>query len=342
MAAETLPWSWYSDPELLTAERRRIFERSWQYVGHTGEVSRPGDRTASHAGHVPVALVRDESGNLRAFLNVCRHRGHEVVSGTGNRRSLQCPYHAWTYNLDGSLLKAPRSEQEPDFDASELGLIPLRVETWGPLVFVNPDPEAAPLGDVLGPVPELLAQGGIDPVELSFRQRVEYDVAANWKVVIENYLECYHCPTAHPGFSRVVDVDPARYRLESADWSASQFGRSRNGREPVEVGQFHFVWPNLRVNVFPGPRNLSIGPALPAGTDRTSGFFDYFFAEGTPDDAVAELMRFDNEVTAEDRALIESVQRGMGSGLLGHGRLLAGSEHLIQHFQGLVRRELAQ
>jgi phenylpropionate dioxygenase-like ring-hydroxylating dioxygenase large terminal subunit len=340
--SETLPWEWYSDAGRLDRERQAIFARGWQYAGHTGQVERTGDRFAARAAHVPVAVVRDEDDGLRAFLNVCRHRGSEVVRESGNRKTLQCPYHAWTYGLDGSLLTAPRSEREPGFDSEGLSLVPLRLETLGPLIFVNPDGGAPPLAEVAEGIPESLAEGGVDLDTLVFDRRLEFGLEANWKVVIENYLECYHCPTAHPGFSRAVDVDPARYRLESAEWSSSQFGRSKNGREPVEVGQFHFVWPNLRVNVFPGPPNLSIGTALPVGTDRTSGFFDYFFAEGTPDDAVEELMRFDAEVSGEDRALVESVQRGMGSGLIDHGRLLTGSEHLIQQFQGLVRRELAQ
>jgi phenylpropionate dioxygenase-like ring-hydroxylating dioxygenase large terminal subunit len=334
---ETLPWAWYSDPELLAAERRRIFARSWQYIGHTGEVGRPGDHTASAAGHVPVALVRDEDGTVRAFLNVCRHRGHEVVSGRGNRRSLQCPYHAWTYGLDGSLLKAPRSEQEPGFDAEGLSLVPLRLETWGPLVFVNPDPDAPPLAKTLEGVPTALAEGGIDVRSLVFRRRLDYALDANWKVVIENYLECYHCPVAHPGFSKEVDVDPDSYVLAEGTRTSSQYARSKDGDGR---GQFHFVWPNIRVNVFPGPPNLSIGPALPLGPERTAGFFDYFFAAGTGDAEVEELIAFDGQVSREDRALVESVQRGVASGLLAEGRLLPESERLVAHFQRLVHESL--
>jgi phenylpropionate dioxygenase-like ring-hydroxylating dioxygenase large terminal subunit len=142
---ETLPFSWYSDAAVYALEQERIFRRAWQYVGRAGLVPEPRSLAAVRAGEVPVLLVRDREGELRAFLNVCRHRGSILVEGESRRETIQCPYHAWTYELDGSLRRAPRAEQEADFDPSGLGLLPLRVDTWGPLVFVNPDPDAAPL-----------------------------------------------------------------------------------------------------------------------------------------------------------------------------------------------------
>jgi phenylpropionate dioxygenase-like ring-hydroxylating dioxygenase large terminal subunit len=335
--SETLPWAWYGDAAALDRERRDIFATGWQYVGHTGRAEQPGDRFASFAGHVPVAVVRDEGGDLRAFLNVCRHRGAEVVREAGNRKTLQCPYHAWTYALDGSLLSAPRSEREGGFDAEELSLVPLRLETLGPLIFVNADAEAAPLDDVAAGIPEALAEGGIDLDALVFDRRIDFALEANWKVVIENYLECYHCATAHPGFSRAVDVSPDRYELSTTEWSSSQHGHSRNGDGSC---QFHFLWPNTRINVFPGPANLSIGPALPVAPERTAGFLDYFFGQGVTAQEKEELVAFDSQVGAEDRELVESVQRGMRSGLIGSGTLLPESERLIAHFQALVRETL--
>ena len=331
-ASETLPWSWYSDPDVLRAEQARIFERVWLYVAQAGELERPGSYVARAAGNIPVAVVRDEDGVVRAFLNVCRHRGHEVVSGSGTRRTLQCPYHAWTYGLDGRLRAAPRSEREPGFDPEGISLVPLHLETWGPCIFVSASPDA-PLADVLGDVPQALADGGIDVRSLVFDRRVEYQLEANWKVVMENYLECYHCPVAHPGFSKVVDVDPNAYVLMPGTWSSSQYAHARDGGSQ---GQFHFVWPSLRINVFPGPANLSIGAAFPAGPERTVGFFDYFFGADVPAREREELIAFDSQVGAEDRALVESVQRGVTSGLIESGRLLPESERLIAHFQALV------
>ena len=329
MAPKTLPWSWYSDPEILRREQERIFRRTWQYVGQAGQVEREGDRFAAWAGEVPVLVVRAEDG-LRAFLNVCRHRGSLIVEGAGTGKSLQCPYHAWTYALDGSLRAAPRSEREPGFDAEGLSLVPLRLETWGPFLFVNAHEEAAPLADSLGPVTDLV------PVDdLVFHSRDEYDLAANWKIACENYLECYHCPVAHKGFSAAYDVSPDEYHLEPiAEHVLSQFAHTRNAEEGR--GQFHFVWPNLKINVLAGKPNLSIGPVLPAGPDRATGFLDYFFANGADAGWVEELLAFDRQVGAEDRVLVERVQKGVRSGVLAEGRLLGESEQLVARVQALV------
>ena len=150
---QTLPVTWYTRDTIFRLERERIFGRSWQYVGHTGWAREAGDYFTGRAGHVPIVVARDATGALRAFVNVCRHRGHEVASGTGNRRTLQCPYHGWTYDLDGSLRAAPRAERERAFDPATCGLVPVAVDTWGPLIFVNPDRFADPLSTTLGNPP---------------------------------------------------------------------------------------------------------------------------------------------------------------------------------------------
>ena len=314
---------------MLRREQERIFRRTWQYVGHAGRAENVGDRFAAWAGDVPVLVVRDEAGP-RAFLNVCRHRGSLLLEGEGSGKSVQCPYHAWTYALDGTLRAAPRSEREPDFDAEGLSLVQLRLETWGPFLFVNPDAEAPPLADTLGPLPELLP---LD--ELVFHSRDDSEIAANWKIACENYLECYHCPVAHKGFSAAYDVDPDEYRLEpTGEHVLSQFAPTRDGEEGE--GQFHFVWPNLRINVFAGRPNLSIGPLLPAGTEHSTAFLDYFFAGDADPAWVEDLLAFDRQVGAEDRVLVERVQKGVRSGLIEEGRLLGESEQLVARFQELV------
>jgi phenylpropionate dioxygenase-like ring-hydroxylating dioxygenase large terminal subunit len=333
-APRTLPWSWYYDPDVLRREQERIFRRSWQYVGHAGRVEDVGDRFAAWAGDVPVLVVRGEA-DLRAFVNVCRHRGSLLAESDANAKTIQCPYHAWTYGLDGSLRAAPRSEREEGFETEGLSLFPMRLETWGPFLFVNPDPDAAPLSDTLGPVTDLI------PVDdLVLHSRDEYDLAANWKIGCENYLECYHCPVAHKGFSAAYDVDPDDYRLElSGKHVLSQFAHARDGVKGQ--AQFHFVWPNLRINVFAGAPNLSIGPLLPAGPERSIGFLDYFFASGADSAWVEELLAFDQQVGAEDRVLVERVQKGVRSGIVQEGRLLGESEQLVARFQELVGTALS-
>jgi phenylpropionate dioxygenase-like ring-hydroxylating dioxygenase large terminal subunit len=342
---QTLAWSSYSDPALAARERERIFARAWQYVGHAGQLAEPG-YFASRVGDIPIVVTRVD-GAVRAFLNVCRHRGSIVAAGEGARRTLQCPYHAWTYGLDGALVAAPRADREGGLDISELSLRPASAGTWGPFVFANADPDAEPLAETLGPLPALVAEAGVDVESLQHHERSESAVEANWKLVAENFLECYHCAVAHPGFSALVDVSPSSYRLEPGEAFSSQFGPVREDgvgydtQGEVARSQFHFLWPNTMINIFPGRANLSIGPVLPAGPRRTERFLDYFFAPDVDAAWIAELLEFDGQVGAEDRVLVENVQRGVGTGLLDEGRLLPESERLIVHFQQRVRAALA-
>jgi choline monooxygenase len=285
-------------------------------------------------GDVPLVVVRDREGALGAFVNVCRHRGAEVVSGAGACTTLQCHYHAWTYGLDGALRAAPRADSDPDFDRDALGLRRAQVDTWGPFVFVNADLDAAPLPETLGALPELLGEDGIDVDALAFHSRASYSLEANWKVAVENYLECYHCAVAHPGFSEVVDVSPDAYRLESHPTFASHRVHRRDGDGPD--GQFHLVWPNIKVNVMPGAPNLSIGPLVPVDPGRTDGYLDYFFPADADPGWVADYLELDDQVGAEDRELVESVQRGLRSRAFDHGRLMLPSEELIAEFQRWV------
>jgi choline monooxygenase len=348
VANRTLPWGWYSDPAVLELERDRIFRRSWQYVGHTGEVAEPASFAATWVGDVPVVLVRDHEDTLRAFLNVCRHRGSIICDGSGRRETLQCPYHAWTYGLDGRLITAPRAKREGGIESPELGLVQLRLDTWGPLVFVNPDPDAAPLEEFLDGMPERIADAGIDLDALRFLQRSESDLECNWKVSAENFLECYHCPTAHPGFSAVMDVSVDSYLLETSGGRMTQHGpprpEPRGAYDPtgeVERGQFHLLFPGTVINVMPGRPNLSIGPIVPSAPEKTYRFLDYFVAADADEAWIEESLAFDAQVGAEDRVLIERVQAGMRAGVIEDGRLLPESEQLIAHFQALVVDALA-
>ncbi len=347
----TLPAPWYVDPAVLALER--IFARTWQYLGRAEQVAAPGDYLAGRAGHIPVVAARGEDGVLRGFVNVCRHRGHEVAIGSGNRRALQCPYHAWTYGLDGTLRTAPRSDREPGFPRDDLFLLPIAVDTWGPFVFVNPERGAPPLAEVLGELPSALDSSGLRLSELRFRERREWVIAANWKVAIENYLECYHCPVAHPGFSALLDVGEDAYEIAAHRWHSSQFGHVRpaalqggdgvpyDPRGEVTVAQYHLLWPNFTINVEAGPANLSVNTWVPDGPERTVGISDWWFGPEVPRGLQDEVMAFSEQVGQEDNSLVESVQRGLASAMVPQGRLLLGSEKLIHHFQALVLEALS-
>ncbi len=345
----TIPFDWYADPAVLRLERERIFRRAWQYAGRLDQVAEPGAFFTCDLGGVPVVVVRDEEGGLRGFLNVCRHRGSLVCEGEGKRASLQCPYHAWTYGLDGSLRAAPRSERVPGFEKETLGLRPVAVDAWGPFVFANPDADAAPLAETLGELPELVAASGLELGSLRFLKRASGpEYAANWKVCSENFLECYHCQVAHPDFSKVVDVSVDAYVLEENRLFSTQYGPVREAwkgdfdpRGPIERGQFHFLWPNVTINVMPGHPNLSIGPIVPTGAETTARFLDYYVGPDVEQAWIEDMLEFDDQVGAEDRVLVERVQRGVRGAGVEQGRLMGDSERLIAHFQGLLLDALA-
>jgi carnitine monooxygenase subunit len=302
---------------------------------------------------VPVAVVRGSDGLLRGLVNVCRHRGHLVVEGTGCRETLQCPYHAWTYNLDGTLRRAPRSDREPGFDGEGLSLGTVSVGSWGPFVFVNPDPEAVSLEATLGGLPDIVATSGLDLDAIRFHSHHEWPIEANWKVVMENFLECYHCPTAHPGFSKVIDVSPDAYALQVHPTFSSQIGSARpagftgNGgagllpRGDVAQSQYHFLFPSTTLNIAPGIPNISLERYNPDGLGRTTEVTDYYFGADVSGAEIDELMAWDHQVAEEDVSLVQSVQRGLESGAVPQGRLMAESEQLIADFQRRVHDALA-
>jgi len=316
-------------------------------VGHTGQAPDPGTFFTAHAGRMPIVVTHARDGELRAFLNVCRHRGFPLAEGAGKRETLQCPYHAWTYGLDGALRAAPRSEELEDFDRCRLGLRQAALDTWGPFVFVNTGPEPEPLEAALGSMPAQVAELGLDVDDLVFYTRWETELEANWKIVCENFLECYHCSVAHPQLAEMLDVSVDAYALSTDGRLSSQNGPTREtARTRMHLdgelprSQFHFLWPNLGVNIFPGRPNISIGPMVPVSPDRTYRFLDYFFGSTVDQAWIDELMEFDDQVGREDRALVEGVHRGVASGGLEHGYLMGRSEQLIGHFQALTRDAL--
>jgi choline monooxygenase len=305
-----------------------------------------------HAGHVPVVVVRGQDGQLRGFVNVCRHRGHLVATESGCRETLQCPYHAWTYDLDGTLRRAPRSEREPGFDPAQFSLLPVAVDTWGPFVFVNPSVSAEPLGAVLADLPARLDSSGIELSTLRFHSHHEWPSEVNWKVAIENYLECYHCAVAHPDFSKVIDVRPDEYQLFVEPTYTSQIGSVRasaldgsdqaayDPRGEVTQSQFHHVWPNTTINIVPGPQNISMERWVPTGPTQMVEVTDYFFGADVTEQQIADVLEFDNQVALEDLALVQSVQKGLASGAVPQGRVMAQSEQLLAAFHRRVHDAL--
>jgi Rieske 2Fe-2S family protein len=199
----TLPGAAYTSPELFAWEMARFFDDSWACLGRTDGLMEPGTRRAVRSGRGSILLTRDAEGTLRGFFNICRHRGHELlpVGASAAGALIECPYHGWTYRADGSLKSAPRLGHRPGFAVSEHGLVPVRIEEWQGWLFANVSGDASPLSEHLGNLQEHMAPWSPDEmVEVS---RMDYVVEANWKLVHENYQECYHCPEIHPELCRV-------------------------------------------------------------------------------------------------------------------------------------------
>ena len=340
----TLPWSYYSDPAVLEREQRLLFSKSWHYVGNIHDLPVPGSAHPVDAGGVPVVLTRDATDTIRALVNVCAHRGTVVCSAPQQRDTLVCPYHAWRYALDGSLKTAPRSDREPGFDPTTHGLDEARLGRWGPFLFVAIAMDAMPFDEWIADVPERVAAGGVDVDSLEFHSRWTTTLETNWKVSVENFLECYHCRIAHPDFSKAIATGPDDYVLETAPTYSTQFGPVRENwsgefdpRGPVSRGQFHLLYPNTVINIMPGHPNMSIGPVTPTAPTRTHRMLDYFFGPDLDEAWIEDMMKFDAQVGAEDTILVETMQRGLDARPDGIGTLFVDSERLIAHFDDYLR-----
>ena len=345
---ESLPARWYTDPSITARELEQIFRKTWNYIGPAKELSRLGDYITGNVGEVPVVVIRNKAG-LAGFINVCRHRRHKVMKDRGNAKIMQCPYHAWTYDLAGCLKGAPRSAAEPGFRLENYPLLPLRVEALGQFVFVNLDSNASSLVSFFGGLLDIITASGINLDTLELYQREEWHASANWKTMLENYLECYHCAVAHPGFSAAIDVTPENYNLTAHGWFASQVGQVRqsalegkakvktyDARGEVAQAQYHLLWPNVTININPGFPNLSIDVWVPDGPNQAKGFSEHYFGPGVSEQFAQDLIAFNKQVGDEDDALTNSVQHALLGGIPERGRFLINSEHLCIHFQKLI------
>jgi phenylpropionate dioxygenase-like ring-hydroxylating dioxygenase large terminal subunit len=341
----TLPAEWYTERERFEREEKRIFAANWNYVGRAQQVANPGDFLTSSVGKVPVVVVRDEGGMLRAYANVCGHRGSELVlEKCGNRRTLQCHYHAWTWRLDGTLRAAPHSQEQEGFNKADFPLTPLGVETFGRFIFVCPGTAPCSLAESLGQLPAIVRSTCADSDSLKFRERREYAIQANWKVVVENFLECYHCAVSHPGFANLIDLD--RYQVIAFDRCSVQRGPVKASAQSQyeeafaadlgAEGFYTYLWPNFMLNIYPGAGNASTNLILPIDEHHCLAVYEFFFSESMAEDQQCAMVDFIDQVQREDIIIVESVQRGLRSGFYKQGQLILSRENGIQHFQKLV------
>ena len=339
----------YMDADYLEVEREQVFRRSWQYLCHEEALREAGSYVTAGIQDRSVVAVRGEDGALRAFYNVCKHRGHELLKGTGTTRLITCPYHAWVYDLAGRLHRARRSELIENFDPDRIVLTPVQVEVFCHLVFVNLDSRAPPLAKQAEGLAGEVTQFAPDLGALTFAHRLTYTVNANWKAVVDNFLECYHCPVAHRDFVSLVEMDTYKVTTHGI-WSSHMARAGRRRNQAYEVAEASvtdhavwYLWPNTTLMRYPGRGNFMVWRFVPTGSERTYEEFDFFFESAPPTEQEMEAIRFIDEVLQpEDIGLVESVQRGMRTPAFQRGRYLVDpngsglSEHAVHHFHGMV------
>ncbi|MEM7073700.1 MAG: aromatic ring-hydroxylating dioxygenase subunit alpha [Pseudomonadota bacterium] len=351
----TLPARFYHDRDIWEAEKATIFYRSWYYAGHASQVAEAGQYLTVRIHEQNVFVARSRSGELNAFHNVCPHRGHELVSGTGRKNVITCPYHAWAFDFDGVLRSARNTENVSGFRKEEFSLKPVRVEVFCGLVLVNLDPDAAPFAEQMGDLEQEIRRYVPSVDDLQFAQRDTYDVAANWKVLVDNFLECYHCAPAHKDFVDLVDMNS--YRTITCGLYSSQCAgqpRSLNAKaysfQPGDVDFGYagwFVWPNFTIWAYPGEANLSVLQMNPDAPERCVEFQDWFVKDGKVTTQLRDAINYQIDVLQpEDIGLCESVQKGLKSSGYNQGRFVVDegltelSEHAVHHFQKLVANAL--
>lgn len=336
--AWTIPSAWYTDPRIFELEQRAVFGRTLQPVARLDQLAERGSYVTAEVAGEPVVVVRGADDELRAFFNVCRHHAAAVVTeAEGRAQRLRCPYHGWTYSLEGELRGTPEFEGVCRFEKAENGLVPAHLEVWEEFVFVAVEGSAPPVAAGLGEFSERIA--ALNLSSLRFRERRVYEVGCNWKVYVDNYLDGgYHVPHAHKGLSSVLNYSD--YAIESAARACLQSspidaaGGDPDAASARRGAAAHYLWiyPGFMLNWYEG--YMDTNRVIPLGPDRTQVVFDFYFSDfaGSSEEERRRSIGVAERIQDEDKAICESVQRGLRSRAYEAGRLSVrreGGEHLF-------------
>jgi choline monooxygenase len=345
--ASTIPGPWYVDARIAELEAQTVFSKTWQVIGRTDQVEKPGQFVTFTVAGEPVVAVRGNDGVLRAFYNVCRHHAAAVVSEPcGQTQILHCPYHGWNYGLDGSLKGMPEFEGVKDFERAANGLVPIKVDTWEKFVFINLDPAAEPLQHFLGGLTRRMAPLGVS--KLHYFDSRSYDIACNWKVFVDNYLDGgYHVPHLHKGLNSVLDYkqytieNEDRYCLQSSPMVASTEDAVTGATRKGDRAYYFWQYPNFMINCYEGYMDTNL--VIPLDVDHCRVIFDFYFADVASEAGKkynAESIAVGERVQDEDLGICEAVQRGLKSRAYGAGRLSVRREAGEHLFHRLLAADL--
>ncbi len=351
----TLPAHWYYEPEIFRREHEVIFYRTWWYQCHVSDIPEAGDYHAGHVVDQGIFIIRGDDGRIRAFHNVCSHRAHPLLQGQGNARRIVCPYHQWCYRADGRFREARGRKTLKDWIPENADLKPVRVEDYGGFLFVNLDPDATPLIELAPKLIEDIARCCPRLGELVRVERHEVAVAANWKTVIDNNHECYHCAANHKSLMELVDYD------NKADWSDDGISfthaverkaldndaYSLTSEEVEQDALFGYIWPTLIPLWYPGSPSAVLFQVIPTGPETTLERFDFYFTHRDINDQERRFIDYiKNVLIVEDVGLCEQVQKGLHSRGYTQGRFVVDrdhaefSEHHVHFFQKFVHDAL--
>lgn len=342
---------WYCDPEIFDVEQQVVFRHTWQYVGSTVSIPGPGDYLTDTIGGVPIVVVRDKSGQLRGFINVCRHRASLIAKGQGTATSLQCSYHGWTWNLNGELIGVPRANREPNFTREEYPLLPIAVDTWNQLIFVNIDGDAPSLESQIGGLKAQVEAEGLDMLQYEIRPDSPHnqndEVATNWKLLAENNIECYHCATVHSDSTQFFCMsNPDDYATAIGSTWAFQHLKTKELAEGQPIPyplfgpmQFATFYPNLQIMFY--PQSMSVSNFRPIAPGLTRWRRDMFYIPGTRDEDIAASAEWFKSLYVEDVESMTSTFAGHSSGLVRGGPLFLDSEMTIRSMHMVLRDAFA-
>ena len=339
----------YTAPRWYDVDLAAIISSSWQWVCHAEKLREPGAWLTMEIAGNPLVVVRDREDELRAFYNVCKHRAMRLLEGEGKGNLITCPYHGWSYDLAGNLVRAPETDHVIGFERREICLDSVQVEEFCEFVFVNLDPHATPLARQSGSLADEMRRFAPDLDRLTFAHRLHYEIHSNWKNVVDNFLECYHCPVAHKDFCSLVDMETYRVTTHGIYSShMAEAGMSANSAYSVANATVRdhavwWLWPNTCFMRYPGRGNMIVMQIIPAGPERTLETYDFFLETAEPNRDEREAITYlDTVLQAEDIWLVENIQKGMRTPAFRQGRIVfdpdgsGKSEHAVHHFHGLV------